>query len=185
MLKCRGGLCLDLEPAKLPGIEQRCRWQHLDRHAAAQRDLRGLIDDADSAPADLAPELEITQKVRWSPGPCRAVLGHLFIRELRQQPDRGQKPLQCFGTAGVVRVETPDVRSFSPSDLVGQLGNLVGKLLIALNRVGPRFGVHGEVEGSTPRSSSRTRSRSTARRCRILAALKPISRPAAISSKVS
>ncbi len=66
VLKHGGGLGLDFEPPQLPGVEQRRRRQHLDRHAAAQRDLPGLVDHSDPAPADLAPEPEIPQDVRRS-----------------------------------------------------------------------------------------------------------------------
>ncbi len=78
-----------------------------------------------------------------------------------------------------------EVRRLSAGDPLGQVGHLVGKPFVIEAHVHPRVVVHGEVEGSTPSSSSRPRRRSTARRCRILAAPRPISRTAAISSNAS
>ena len=54
MMQLRGGLCLDLEPLPLLGVDRRGEGQHLQCDAPAQRNLLGLVDDAHSPAADLA-----------------------------------------------------------------------------------------------------------------------------------
>ena len=57
----RGGLGLALEPDEELGVEQPVVAQHLQRHAAAQRLLLGLVDDPHPAAADLAEQTEVAQ----------------------------------------------------------------------------------------------------------------------------
>ena len=63
-----GRLGLVLEAGDLPGVEHGGERQHLQRHAAAQRDLLRLVDHAHAAAADLADE-------RKSPSRCSSPAG--------------------------------------------------------------------------------------------------------------
>ena len=54
VVQLRRGLGLVLEPLQLARVERGREGQHLQGHAAAQRDLLGLVDDAHAAAADLA-----------------------------------------------------------------------------------------------------------------------------------
>ena len=61
MVELRGSLGLVLEPRHLPRIDDRREGKNLQRHAARQRDLLGLVDHAHPAPSDLADESKIAQ----------------------------------------------------------------------------------------------------------------------------
>ena len=55
------GLRLPLEPPHLLGVQQRTGRKHLERHAAAQRLLLGLVHHTHTAAADLAEDAVIAQ----------------------------------------------------------------------------------------------------------------------------
>ena len=62
MVEQGGGLALDLEPLPLAGVEGRGAGQDLQRHATAQGELLGLVDDAHPAAADLADDPEVAEQ---------------------------------------------------------------------------------------------------------------------------
>ena len=59
VVELRGGLGLDAEPGDLAGVDGGGERQDLQRHAAAQRALDGLVDDAHAAAAQLADDAEV------------------------------------------------------------------------------------------------------------------------------
>ncbi len=63
-MKLRRGLGFLPETLQMPGVERGRKRQDLQRHAASQRQLDGLVDDAHSPPADLTHDLEVAQGVR-------------------------------------------------------------------------------------------------------------------------
>src|SRR5947207_1039401 len=67
-----GGLGLGLEPLQLPRVQRGGERQHLERDAAVQRDLLGLVDDAHAAAAELAEDAEVAEPAMISlPSPQR------------------------------------------------------------------------------------------------------------------
>jgi hypothetical protein len=75
MVQSSGGLRLAVEAGHALGIEERGRGQDLERDAAAERLLLGLVDDAHPAPADLADDPIIGEPLGdgpprpWRPSP--------------------------------------------------------------------------------------------------------------------
>ena len=61
VVQAGGGLGLELEPLELAGVERRGHGQDLQRHAAVQRPLLGLVHDPHAAPADLAEDAVIAE----------------------------------------------------------------------------------------------------------------------------
>ena len=57
----RGGVGFVLEALQLPRVEHGGERQHLERDAAAERNLLGLVDDAHAAAADLAEDAEVAE----------------------------------------------------------------------------------------------------------------------------
>ena len=62
MVERGGGAGFVLEALQLLLVEHRGERQHLQRDAAAERDLLGLVDDAHAAAADLAQDSKIAQR---------------------------------------------------------------------------------------------------------------------------
>jgi hypothetical protein len=61
MVELCGGMSLVFEPLQLLRVHHGSEWQHLERDAAAERDLLGLVDDAHAAAADLADDAEVAE----------------------------------------------------------------------------------------------------------------------------
>ena len=61
VVQAGGGLGLELEPLELAGVERRGHGEDLQRHAAVQRPLLGLVHDPHAAPADLAEDPVIAE----------------------------------------------------------------------------------------------------------------------------
>ena len=170
MVQAGGGLRLDLEPLEMPGVERRGIGQDLQGDPPAERDLDGLVDDAHAAAAHLADQPEVIQV---------AQLGELARRgrQVGHHLDRRQELAKGVGIPGVVlRADL-----LAPSQPLADLGDQLRELGVV------RFGDDRLIaHGTDPESSALRTERifSMARRCRILAALSPISRIAAISGKV-
>ena len=63
VMELRRGLGLLPESLQMLGVERGRKRQDLQGHAASQRQLDGLVDDAHAAPADLAHDLEVAQGI--------------------------------------------------------------------------------------------------------------------------
>ena len=101
----RRRLRLALEPPHLLRVQQRAGREDLQRHAAAQRLLLGLVDHAHAAPADLAEDAVVAQPLE--PDPHRGAVG-------------GQR---AGGAAGALaQVLHHQQGREQVADLVGQLG---------------------------------------------------------------
>ncbi len=107
----RRGLGLAAEPLQRLAVADRVSWQDLQRHAAAERDLLGLVDHAHPAPADLA-EDPVIADLAEPRGRGRRRRGRLAPRVAVGLLDLGQG-----------REHLPD--------LVGHLGQAVDVLLQA------------------------------------------------------
>ena len=70
VMQLRGGLGLDLEPPELVRVERRGERQHLQGHAAVERELDRFVNDPHAAAADDAQHAVIAQLER--PGLRRA-----------------------------------------------------------------------------------------------------------------
>ena len=176
VVQAGGGLGLELEPLQLPRVHRRGNRQDLQRHAAAERDLLGLVDDPHAAPADLADDAEIAQH-------ARADLRCRFqgTDPARRLPMNGRDSPSTPAPARA-DVTAPRVRDNSPRSLTGPPPLRPGSWPSALrsNHPGPS---HSHRSRSRPASrdsfmvvpllhfsSSKLRSRSRARVWRPLAA---------------
>ena len=130
VVQAGGGLGLDLEPLELPGVERRGERQDLQRHAAAERDLLGLVDDPHAAAADLAEDAEVAQDaqlvegsgapgrpggrpVRWR-SPSSAIISSAGSSR--------RSSLGVLGVAGQVPVQVHRVAGLEPvGELVDQV----------------------------------------------------------------
>ncbi len=61
MVQPGGGAGFVREPLELPRVEDSCERQHLERHAAVERNLSRFIHDPHPAAPDLADDTEIPQ----------------------------------------------------------------------------------------------------------------------------
>ena len=126
VVQAGGGLGLELEPLELPGVERRGEGQDLQRHAAAERDLLGLVDDAHAAAADLAEDPEVAQ-LRRSAGTeaasrcavATAAAGH--AAQLRHRRDGREHPPRLLDPLGMLPGDGPPVHRLAGLELVGQL----------------------------------------------------------------
>ncbi len=106
----RRRLRLPLEPTHLLRVQQRPGREHLQRHAAAQRLLLGLVDHAHPAPADLAEDAVVPQPLQ--PGAYRrTIIG-------------GQRA--GGGTGALAQVFHHEEGGEEVADLLGQLGVPLG-----------------------------------------------------------
>jgi len=157
MVELRGSLGLVLEPRHLPRIDDRREGKNLQRHAARQRDLLGLVDHAHPAPSDLADESKIAQHA------CARRIARVnrrlpavaadFEGGLADKLQARQASPQALGHGRVPVDELPRVGP--PAGLqVGQV-RLEGmgkfRVLLALRAVAcfrQRFDLHGTISGS-------------------------------------
>ena len=184
MVQPRRGLRLAAEPLQRPGVVRDLVGQDLQRHAAAQADLLGLVDPAHAAPADLAEDPVVPHTPR--PAPDREPGGRLRVeidvhREvLLDQHQRRQQPANLLGQLGVA------------GGVLGDAGILPGPITRE-ERFGDAFeGIaierwlgwlaHGPDPDASPRKAVRIfSSRSSALVYRLLAALNDSPRAAAAS----
>ena len=187
VVQAGGGLGLDAEPLDLPGVHRGGHRQQLQRHAAAERDLLGLVDDAHAAAAEFPQEPEIAQdpgrspRLQARPGRQMAVAGD---RRLAEVHEGLQRRYHAPDRLGVLRV-LPDhrlqvhliARLEALDEVVDEL--LQGGVQLTVGR--PEVVAAGDCRSSS-RSSSRSRNRATARISRDLTAPSPRPRTTAVSA---
>ncbi len=118
-------LRLPLEPAAMLRRGLRRPVQELQRHAAAQRDLLGLVDHPHPAPADLADDPVVADLARLRRGHRPAVVLGLRRRpELVDQRHRGEHAADRLGQRGIPRRVLLDGGTLAPppprQELLGQ-----------------------------------------------------------------
>jgi hypothetical protein len=126
VVQAGGGLGLDAEPLDLPGVHRGGHRQELQRHAAAQRDLLGLVDDPHAAAADLADQPEVAQLAepgrrvgRRGPDPVRSS-NRPLAQVVHQLQRRDQQP-QPLGLRRVAGEEVLHVHRIARLEPVGEL----------------------------------------------------------------
>ena len=121
VVQAGGGLGLDLEPLQLPRVHRRGERQDLQRHAAAERELLGLVDDPHAAPADLAEDPEVAQDPRQ--GRLGRPAGDSQIADVGgPQGHQGREDLaDQWGQPGVAAGVLLDVGLLPPIEAFGEL----------------------------------------------------------------
>jgi hypothetical protein len=99
VVELRGGLGFYLETAEVEGIEGGGEGEDLEGHAAVERELLGLEDDAHAAAADRAEDLEVAEAgvdggVDWG---CQACWSLDLVGELED----GEAGAEAVGQVGV------------------------------------------------------------------------------------
>ena len=96
-------LGLALEAQQLLGVVEGVRWQHLQRHAPAQRHLLGLEDDAHAALADLAQDTVIAELTDRQTAPeVRPRGSRRVVAQVFQQQQGGEQLADIGGEVGIV-----------------------------------------------------------------------------------
>jgi hypothetical protein len=183
MVQERRRLGLGLEPRKLARVERGGEGEDLQGHAAAQRDLLGLVDDAHATAADLARDVEITQQPQsWTSdvdcrvtarcgSPCR-------MRKRGHHLERRQQLAEWLGMLGVRGGEIRRIEHFAGLEPLQELFDQFGQ-----NRIGRASArcrrASGDGHGDSPRMLLK---RCKARRWRTLTAPSVSPRIAAISA---
>ena len=185
VVQAGSGLGFELEPLELAGVERRGHGEDLERHAAVQRTLLGLVHDPHAAPADLADDPVIAEDPGQEIGAALSLddtSGMLGRRraEVDQGLERREKPSELVGVLRVLEGQRRDIHRIARLEA---FDDFIAKL--RQRRVGRgrrqdivRSGLHR----SSSRSSSKFRQRTTARINRDLTAPSPISRTAAVSA---
>ena len=119
------GLGLAAEPLHRLLIGDGAESEDLERDAAAQRRLLGLVDHAHAAPAELAEDLELAQ--------CRRLLGGRSGRSM-DELDAGQARLELRGQRGMGGQQLVPIRGLPGLEIghvtvqdTGQLSRGIGR----------------------------------------------------------
>ncbi len=108
-----GGAGFVLEARKLPLVEHGGEGQHLERDAAAERELLGFVDHAHAAAADLAEDAEVAELARRGLVSLSAGRVELGLRQTRHCRHGGDQLSEGFSVFAVLACESFQVEAFS------------------------------------------------------------------------
>ena len=120
----RRGLGLDLESLELLGVGHGGEGQYLQRHAAVEGQLHGLVDDAHAAAADRAEQLVVPQGAEARTGFARGgraagVIGGRGAAQVGQLFEGGEQPTEVVGALGVMAGQGVGVNRITSLNSVG------------------------------------------------------------------
>ena len=116
VVQARRRLGFVLEALQLPRVHRRGEGQHLERDAAVQRNLLGLVDDAHAAAADFADQAEVAERavegVAVAVGRARDDL--VGLRQVAEGGQGRQQVAEFVGELADGRAATADRSTASP-----------------------------------------------------------------------